>query len=111
LSKRPNILVIGVGSIGERHLRCFKSTDRCDMALCETLLDRRDGVAMEYGVAGYASIEEALDAQSFDAAIIAVPAPFHVPLATQLTGHGLHLLIEKPLATTLEGVTELLQLI
>jgi len=81
------------------------------MALCETLVDRRDKVASEYGVAGYASIEETLDAQSFDAAVIAVPASFHVPIATQLTEHGLHLLIEKPLGTTLEGVTELLQLI
>ena len=111
MSKRPNILVIGVGSIGERHLRCFKSTDRCNLALCETLPERRDKVAREYGVAGYASIEESLDAQSFDAAIIAVPAPFHVPLAMQLTERGLHLLIEKPLGTTLEGVADLQQLV
>jgi predicted dehydrogenase len=111
LNERPKILVIGVGSIGERHLRCFKSTDRCDIALCETLPERRDKVAMEYDVAGYASIEESLDAESFDAAIVAVPAPFHVLFATQLTEHGLHLLIEKPLGTTFEGVAELQQLV
>ena len=75
------------------------------------MADRRGEVTAEYGVAGYASIEEAMDAQSFDAAIIAVPAPLHVPFAIQLTGHGLHLLIEKPLCTTLEGVEELQQLI
>ena len=111
MSKRPNILVIGAGSIGERHLRCFISTDCCDVALCETLPERRDKVAREYGVAGYASIEESLNAESFDAAVIAVPAPFHVPLSMQLTGNNLHLLIEKPLGTTLEGVVELQQLI
>ncbi len=111
MSKRPNILVIGVGSIGERHLRCFISIDRCNLALCETLPERRDKAAREYGVAGYASIEESLDAESFDAAVIAVPAPFHVPLSMQLTGYGLHLLIEKPLGTTLEGVADLQQLI
>ena len=30
-----NVLVIGGGSIGERHLRCFQTTGRADVSLCE----------------------------------------------------------------------------
>jgi len=111
MNERPNILIIGVGSIGERHLRCFQSTNRCETAFCETLPERREQVAAKYGVTGFASVDVALDAGRFDAAVIGAPAPFHIPLATQLTEHGLHLLIEKPLSTSLDGVADLQRLV
>lgn len=111
MNERPNILIIAAGSIGERHLRCFQSTNRCETALCETLPERREQVAAKYGVTGFASVDVALDTGRFDAAVIATPAPFHIPLATQLTEHGLHLLIEKPLGTSLDGVADLQRLV
>jgi len=111
VSERPNILIVGVGSIGERHLRCFQATNRCDLALCETVVERREAMAEEFGVAAFASVDEALDAGLFEAAVIAAPAPFHIPLATQLTEHGLHLLIEKPLSISLDGVADLQRLV
>ncbi len=100
------ILVIGVGSIGERHLRCFQSTGRAETALCETNASLRETVAARYGVSRvFADLDEALSAGGgFDAAIIATPAPWHVPMATRLAGAGLHLLIEKPLSISLDGV-------
>jgi len=54
----------------------------------------------------FASLEDALTGQ-FDVAVVATPANVHVPLALQLAERGLHLLIEKPLSVSLEGVAEL----
>ena len=31
-----SILIIGCGSIGERHLRCFQKTQRCTVSACDT---------------------------------------------------------------------------
>src|SRR5262249_19612984 len=42
-----------------------------------------------------------------DAAVIATPAPLHVSLATRLAEAGVHVLIEKPLSTNLEGIDRL----
>jgi len=106
--EKNRILIIGVGSIGERHLRCFQKTDRCDLAICEPVAERRDDVAKRYGVAAFASWEEALGQDDFVAAVIASPAPYHIPLAQKLAERGLHLLIEKPLSLTLDGVAELI---
>ena len=111
MSDKPCVLIIGVGSIGERHLRCFQNTGSCDLALCEPLAERREKVSTHYGVAAFASVDEALDDTKFDAAVIATPAPFHVPLAMQLTGKSVHLLIEKPLSTSLDGIADLQKLV
>ena len=101
------ILIIGTGSIGERHLRCFQSTDRCRLAICEPLIDRRNEVAKRYDVNGYASWEEALASERFTAAVIASPAAWHIPTAQALTDRGIHLLIEKPLSLNTDGISKL----
>lgn len=104
---RPMILIIGVGSIGERHLRCFQSTGRCKLAICEPNEDRRNTVSQRYQVPAYATWEDALANESCSAAVIASPAPFHIPTAQALTERGLDLLIEKPLGIDLRGTEKL----
>lgn len=102
-----HILVVGVGSIGERHLRCFRATGRCEVAFCESLDERRADVAGRCGAEGFASLDEALDSRPFDAAVVASPANTHIPVATALAERGLHLLIEKPLSVSLDGIAGL----
>ncbi|WP_425616071.1 Gfo/Idh/MocA family protein [Anatilimnocola sp. NA78] len=105
-----HVLVIGVGSIGERHVRCFQATSRCEVSLVEINPTLRQTVAERYGVRGYESLTEALAAKP-TAAVVAVPAHLHLPLAMQLAEAGVHLLIEKPLSTTTKGVRELSELV
>ena len=55
------LLVIGGGSIGERHLRCFQKTGRADVSLCEINAGLRTQLVDEYGVANsFADFEEAV---------------------------------------------------
>ena len=106
----PNILhkllIVGVGSIGERHLRCFISTGRAEAVFVEVNPALRNTIAERYGVRGFASLDEALVTQP-TIAVVAVPAHLHIAIATQLAERGLHLLIEKPLSTSLDGIGRL----
>lgn len=103
--------MIGVGSIGERHLRCLLATGRADVLLCDVNAALRARVAAQYGVQGvFADLDAALDAKP-DAAVIATPAHLHVAQATLLAEAGLQLLIEKPLSTSLEGVPGLQEVV
>lgn len=105
---QQHILVIGVGSIGERHVRCFQQTGRAAVSLCEVNPALRDAVAEKYGIAeAFDSVETAIAARP-DAAVICTPAQLHVPLAQQLVAAGIPVLIEKPLSTSRQGVAELL---
>ncbi len=109
VSSRLRVLVIGVGSIGERHLRCFAATDRVELAICEVNQSLGRQVAERYGVTeNYAELEEALHNPP-RAAVVATPAHLHIPMAMRLAEAGTHLLIEKPLSISLNGVDALIQ--
>ncbi len=103
--------MVGVGSIGERHTRCFLATGRAEAGICESVVERRDAVARQYGVAGaYASLDEAL-AEPWDAVLVATPAHTHIAVALEVARRGLNLLIEKPLSTSLDGIETLQSLV
>jgi predicted dehydrogenase len=101
------VLVIGVGSIGERHVRCFLKTGRAEISICDVNERQREEVGRRYEVVRrYAELDAAL-AEAHDAAMIAVPADLHVGTAKSAVEAGLHVLIEKPLSVSMDGVEEL----
>jgi predicted dehydrogenase len=105
-------LVIGAGSIGKRHTRNLLAIGvlPSQIGIVEVRKDRIEEVKKTLNIAEvYASIEEALDKQSFDAAIVCAPTSLHIPIGTQLASRGIHILMEKPLAHNLEGIEEFQQ--
>lgn len=109
------LLIIGTGSIGERHLRCFQQLGRRSaIAFCETHARRRAEIAERYGIPAtlaFPDLDSALASGSFDAAVIATPAPTHIPISIRLAELGIHLLIEKPLSLNTEGIDNLIRVI
>ena len=105
-----HFLIIGVGSIGERHLRNFLRIDGVRCSIAEISDHTREKIAGEYKVeASYSDYREA-DLASFDGVVICVPANLHVAIATEVVKAGTHVLSEKPLSMSLDGVDELKQL-
>jgi predicted dehydrogenase len=107
MTPRKTILIVGVGSIGERHLRCFQATCRVDVMLCEVNSALRKTVADRYQVSKVFDDLSAALAEKPDAAVICTPAHLHIRMALQAAEKGIHLLIEKPLSTTFDGIETL----
>lgn len=107
---RHQVLVVGAGSIGERHIRCFLATGLCEVAFVEIHEELRQTIANRYSARGLATIEEGI-ATGPDVAVIATPAHLHIEMATQLAEAGIHLLIEKPLSTSETGVKQLITMV
>jgi predicted dehydrogenase len=104
---KSRVLVVGVGSIGERHVRCFQRTSRAEVSICEINESLREDVASRYQLdRTYAGWDEAV-MSDYDAAVICTPAHLHVPMSIDAAKQCKHLLIEKPLSVDLARVEEL----
>ncbi len=101
------VLVIGAGSIGERHIRCFQQTGRAAVSACEIDSSIRQRVCTRYELEESFEDFEGAILNPPDAAVICIPAHLHVPMAIRLAEAGVHTLIEKPLSTHLEGLDRL----
>lgn len=103
----PTLLVIGCGSIGERHLRTFLATKRCQAIACDNRPAILTAMAERYNVPTATDWRTALAEHDLFAAVVATPAPSHVAIATEILKAKRHCLIEKPLALTLEDMDAL----
>ncbi len=96
------ILIIGCGSIGERHLRCFQKSKRAEVVGCEPDAGVRNRIASDYCCKVFGDIEAAFEAGGWDGVVICTPAHLHLRNARLFLKTEIPLLIEKPLATDLE---------
>ena len=116
-------LFIGLGGIGQRHLRNLRTlvgedlqvaayrTRRQQIVLTDQLqVSESESLEEKYGVMSFADLDEAL-AWGPDAAFICNPSNLHLPCAIKAAEAGCHLLIEKPLSHDLEGTEELAALL
>ena len=102
-----HILIIGVGSIGERHLRNFLRIDGVRCSFAEPSPTQREKIAADYEVVRTFDSWEEADLSEFDGVVICTPTDLHVPIMVRLVDAGIPLLSEKPLAMKLEGIADL----
>jgi len=101
--------VIGAGGLGLHHVRILRDLQGPDFAgFYESRADRAQQVASELGVRAFPTLEALLD--EVDAVTIVVPTPGHYAVAQQVLARGIHAMIEKPLAATLEEADAMLAL-
>lgn len=100
------ILIVSLGSIGQRHLRLARQLHpNADIRI---LRHQAGSLVPNMANGVFSRIEDAC-AFAPQVAVISSPATCHIPTAQALANVGTHLLIEKPLSDSLVGVTSLLQ--
>lgn len=107
------LVQVGVGKMGRAWLRAFAATEDVELAgIVEPVAASREWAMAEYGLAPKQcldSVEAALATLEWDAAVVVTPPPSHRPLAEQLLRAGKHVLLEKPLATTIDDARALVE--
>jgi len=99
--------VVGAGALGFHHTRILRDVPGAELAgIFDANPDRAAKVAAELGVTAFPSLDALLD--DVRAVSVVVPTPAHFAVAAPALERGLHVLIEKPIATTLEEADALL---
>ncbi|MGA8515299.1 MAG: Gfo/Idh/MocA family oxidoreductase [Burkholderiaceae bacterium] len=94
--------IVGLGAAGQAFLPAIYKHAGFELAaICEPVLSIRERFTQSTGASGYASLAEMLDIATLDAVYIASPTPLHVQHVLQAVVAKKHVLIEKPMATSL----------
>jgi predicted dehydrogenase len=107
---RLRVAIVGCGAISHWHLDALErgGAPIDVVAAVDPVADRAERVSTRTGAAPFSSLDAALDVREFDAALIAVPHHLHEAAATRALSAGLHVLLEKPLAPTLDACDRIL---
>lgn len=97
--------------MGNYHVRNYFQLPEADLvAVCDVMTESVQLFAEQYGCKGYTNLDDMLENEPLDAVSITAPTRFHFNIAKKVIEKGIHVLIEKPIADTLEDAQELIRL-
>ena len=103
------IAIIGTGIIGMSHLKAIKNTDVCQLcALCDVNEARVKELSEEYQVPYFLDYHDIPDKVDVDAVILNLPHYLHCESTVFFLEHGIHVLVEKPMANTVEECEQMI---
>jgi UDP-N-acetyl-2-amino-2-deoxyglucuronate dehydrogenase len=107
--KKLRTAVIGCGKVGHFHAKALANLEGSEfVAVCSTNLGKAKAFADQYGVLAFDNIEAMIDSASVDVVCICTPHPQHASVAIAALKKDCHVLIEKPLASSLEDCDAIL---
>lgn len=99
-----NMAIVGLGIMGKNHYRVLSEDPNTNIvALCDAV---KSG---DYKEKFYTSVDEMIQNEKIDAAIVAVPTFLHKEVALKLIDNNIDLLIEKPVASNVKDANEILK--
>ena len=109
MTKRIRTAVIGVGYLGQFHAEKYAQLDNAELvAVVDLDHERAAQVAEKVGARGCSDFREILG--QVDAVSIVVPTQSHYEVAKAFLEKGVHVLLEKPITTTLTEADELIRI-
>jgi predicted dehydrogenase len=95
--------VVGCGKVGHLHAKALsRLPESVFVAACDADLQRAQQFAAEYKVKAYQDVGEMIAGSGVEMLTVCTPHPLHAEPAIKAAGAGVHVLIEKPLAASLE---------
>jgi UDP-N-acetylglucosamine 3-dehydrogenase len=103
--------VIGVGSMGYNHARVYAELEEVDLvAVADLDAFRAKHVGCRFGIPAYDDYVTMLEREKPDVASVVVPTREHLEVARAAIERGIHVLVEKPIASTLAEGQEMIRL-
>lgn len=106
---RLRIGVLGAGIVGAEHVRAAAGATSYEVAaVCDIDRVAAEALAVPLGIPVYTDHLRMFREAGIDAVIVTVPHALHAPMVVEAARAGLHVLVEKPMATTAEDCTRMI---
>jgi UDP-N-acetyl-2-amino-2-deoxyglucuronate dehydrogenase len=94
--------IVGCGKVGHLHAVALRDLAESEfVAVCGRTPEKTNAFAAQYGVKAYTDVETMVAQSGVEAIIICTPHPEHAAPTIAAARKGVHVLVEKPLASTL----------
>ena len=110
MKNRTSVLVVGLGSIGQRHARLLSERSDVELSICDRIEEyRAQTIASIHGrkITEYADFTIALKRKLPDIVFICVPNQFHVLIGLEAIKNGVDIFVEKPISDSIESARKL----
>lgn len=102
--------VVGAGFMGQMHAACYGAAPGAKLAAVADIREEMaERTARTYGAAVYANAEKMFKEEDLDVADICVPTHLHCEYVKKAARAGLHVLCEKPIATTIGEANQMIR--
>jgi len=107
VAKTVRVGVVGVGHFGRNHARIYSRMADTELAVVADLDDdRREAMCDQYGCIG---VRDHTEIKDVDAVSVAVPTSRHAEVACHFLEKGIPVLVEKPLADSVEAARRIVE--
>ena len=108
--KTINVGVVGVGAMGENHVRVYHKMEEANLIAVSDVSERAlKKIEKKYGAKGYTEYSDLLDDPDIEVVSVCVPTTFHHSVVMEAIKHKKHVLVEKPIAFTLNEAEEMIK--
>lgn len=103
--------IVGCGHIAKKHVEAIQNVEEAQLvAVCDNHPERLKQFSETYGVKGFFALEDMIDkVKDIDVINICTPSGLHRPMAIQAAKANKHVIVEKPLALTVEDAEQIIE--
>ncbi|WP_231593998.1 Gfo/Idh/MocA family protein [Cytobacillus firmus] len=107
--KEMNFAIVGCGFISKKHAEAIKNLANAKLvAVCDKVESAMDPYVAQHGAKPYTELSEMLEDNSIDVVCICTPSGLHAALAEQIAAAKKHIVLEKPIAMTIEETNRII---
>lgn len=109
MTDKIKLASIGVGMIGEVHSRSLSKMKSCEYVGISDSDPSKKALADKYGVKFYDDYREMIREEKPDGVVISLPNEMHTSVGSYCAEQGIHVFMEKPIASTVEESEKLIE--
>lgn len=108
-ARKIKTALVGCGKVAEFHAFAYAGLERSDfVACCDSNIERAKAFAERFGIRAYDNVEQMIRECGVELMSVCVPHPLHASLAVQAADMKCNVLVEKPLAVSLEDCDKII---
>ncbi|MDA8865588.1 Gfo/Idh/MocA family oxidoreductase [Gammaproteobacteria bacterium] len=107
-----NFALVGCGRIAKRHseLLGLKQINGAQLiAVCDIDAEKASNISDKLGVSAYSDMDQMMDSEKIDVVVVLTPSGLHAEHVIKLSKYGKHIMVEKPMALTLEDSDNMIE--